>query len=107
MYFNALFNMLKNPATMPRGWWDAPHAGRCRGMLRVRSCIYGLASVPGTAGVKLKSGAAYLIGQSGNLIRVNHPRNKHERRAYEKKLAADFKSFANEYGLPTAITTSP
>lgn len=105
----SLFDLFKNPSTQPRGWWDAPAAGRCRGMQRVRTNIYGPTIQRGQQSrwfATLKSGALYLIGENDNFIRINRPHNKHERRVYEKKVAADFKAFAKEYGLPPAITAS-
>lgn len=91
-----LAELFAAPGTQPRGWWDAPAAGRCRGMERQRrfSYIAGTKRVtlPGGQPANLRelpSGALYLPTIHKGWRRVNPSQNKHQRRA---RAAANMKA---------------
>lgn len=82
------FMGLVNRGHQPRGWWDVPASGRCRGMDRQRRYARTLrnatAELPDGSTMPClvaSDGAAYARGKRGQLLRLNPTKNKHQRRA--------------------------
>lgn len=80
--------LLTNTGHQPRGWWDRPAAGLCRGLDRQHRGAYAMRrdtltlhdgnKVP----VRVASdGAIYFPTQHRGWKRLNPTRNKHQRRA--------------------------
>lgn len=81
------FAGLIKSGNQPRGWWQAPASGGCRGMERQRRFARTLrdatAELPDgsrLACIVATDGAAYARGKSGQLLRLNPTKNKHQRR---------------------------
>ena len=81
MYPNPIDTIM--PKSTPRQFSDHPASGACKGRLRQVRHAYHMdvkrLETGRIVGVLPFSKATYATGRTGGLVRLNHPKNKHQR----------------------------